>query len=824
VKAGEELEPGLAPDEAQGEPEAPEKTSLRPRAPYRLRRLKRLLVGRPLSTERLLHERLGKPTALAVFASDNLSSSAYATEEILRVLVQAGAIGIFAAVVPITVALLVVLGILLFSYRQTIKSYPQGGGAYIVTRDNFGLIPAQVAGIALLTDYILTVAVSVSAGTAALTSIFGGLFPYRVLISLAFIVILTWGNLRGLKEAGRMFAVPTYFFIAMMGVLFVAGVYRLLTGHLHPVPTFPQHAVLSSVGLFVVLHAFSSGGAAVTGVEAISNGVPAFKAPEWRNARATLMVMGSLLGVMFLGLSLLTARLHVVPDPIGAKTVLAQVARGVFGHSQGGTLLYFLLQAATMLILVLAANTSYADFPRLASFLAADRFLPHQLTRHGDRLVFSNGILVLAGLAATLVIVFKASVTHLIPLYAIGVFTSFTFSQAGMAVHHRREREPGWRRGLIINGFGAVVSGLMTVIIAYTKFSEGAWVILIIVPVALAGLLAIHHHYLEAAAILRRPSGRVPLDFPRQRVIIPAVPGAAPDEPSMRAALAYAQRVFPTEVRLVRLAHEGERYDDFLSTTWGGDTVKEVALARGSDWQSLRAYVRKVRREVGTGEVLNLIIPETVTGLGLRYILSRHRLQRLKATLLGEPGVVVTNLAFHEGYEELEPGERAARSSQSPRPWRHVAVVLVAGFHNASLGGLRYARSLGADELHALHVETDPGHTEKLRQLWNAAVPRTPLEVLESPHRQVAGPAFDYVRRVLAVDPHTYLTIVIPEFIVRNRWHNLLHNHTSLLLKRTFLFEPSVVVSAVPYRLDRISSSEAEALPEPSDAAASVRG
>jgi hypothetical protein len=227
---------------------------------------------------------------------------------------------------------------------------------------------------------------------------------------------------------------------------------------------------------------------------------------------------------------------------------------------------------------------------------------------------------------------------------------------------------------------------------------------------------------------------------------------------------------------------------------------------------------------VGTGEVLNLIIPETVTGLGLRYILSRHRLQRLKATLLGEPGVVVTNLAFHEGYEELEPGERAARSSQSPRPWRHVAVVLVAGFHNASLGGLRYARSLGADELHALHVETDPGHTEKLRQLWNAAVPRTPLEVLESPHRQVAGPAFDYVRRVLAVDPHTYLTIVIPEFIVRNRWHNLLHNHTSLLLKRTFLFEPSVVVSAVPYRLDRISASEAEALPEPSDAAASVRG
>src|SRR5207253_4519828 len=400
-----------------------------------------------------------------------------ATEEILHVLVKAAAIGIFAMVVPITFALVAVLGILLFSYRQTIKAYPQAGGAYLVTRDNFGLLPAQIAGVALLTDYILTVAVSVSAGTAALTSAFAGLFPYRVPISLAFILILTWGNLRGVKEAGRMFALPTFFFITMMGVLFAVGLYRLFGGGgIHPIPTFP-HRELTSVGLFVILKAFASGGAAVTGVEAISNGVPAFKPPEWRNARTTLMWMGCLLGAMFLGLSVLAAKLRVVPDPSGAKTVISQVGLGVFGHSALGSLAFYLLQAATMLILVLAANTSFADFPRLASFHAGDHFLPRQLTRYGDRLVFSNGIIALAAVASVLVIVFKASVSALIPLYAIGVFTSFTFSQAGMAVHHIRLKEPGWRTGMFINGLGAFVSGVMTIVMAALTFTQAAWVI-----------------------------------------------------------------------------------------------------------------------------------------------------------------------------------------------------------------------------------------------------------------------------------------------------------------------------------------------------------
>jgi amino acid transporter len=778
----------------------------RPPVPTRFRNIKRLVVGRPLSTERLIHERLGKPTALAVFASDNLSSSAYASEEIIRVLVEYAAIGVFVMVVPITLALLAVLGILLFSYRQTIKAYPQAGGAYLVTRDNFGLLPAQVAGVALLTDYILTVAVSVSAGTAALTSAFGGLFPYRVPISLAFIIILTWGNLRGVKEAGRMFALPTFFFIGMMGVLFAAGLYRFFTGGIHPIPTFP-HQELRYVGLFVILKAFASGGAAVTGVEAISNGVPAFKPPEWRNARTTLMWMGSLLGAMFLGLSILAAKLRVVPDPSGAKTVISQVGLGVFGHSALGSVAFYLLQAATMLILVLAANTSFADFPRLASFHAGDHFLPRQLTRYGDRLVFSNGIIALAAVAALLVIVFKASVSALIPLYAIGVFTSFTFSQAGMAVHHLRLKEPGWRTGMFINGLGAFVSGVMTVIIAAVKFTQGAWVILIAIPLMLSGLLRVHHHYQESGRILRDPRRRPPLDFPRQRVIIPVF-GDHGDDRCLRSAVAYAHRVFPTEIRVARLATPGADYGDFLRQASLGDEVREVALSEGSPKQALLAYVRKVRREVGPGEVLNVIIPETVANFGLRYIVRERRLQRLKAALLAEPDVVVTNLAHHKGYEALEPGERARRgwgAGADSLPWRHVAVVLVAGAHNGSINGLRYARSLGADEIHALHIETDPKDTPKLVADWDEAVGgRVPLEVVPSPYRQIAGPAFEWVRAKLEADPQTYVTIVIPEFVVRKAWHNLLHNHTPLVLKRTFLFEPSVVVAAVPYRLDLI--------------------
>src|SRR5256714_5879681 len=414
-------------------------------------RVKNVLLGKPLQTADLIHERLGRPTALAVFASDNLSSSAYATEEILHILVPAIGVAAFSLVVPITLALLVVLAFLILSYRETIKEYPTAGGAYMVTRDNFGLMPAQVAGAALLTDYVLTVSVSVAAGTPALTSAVVPLRPYAVPISVAFIAVIAYGNLRGGRESGKIFAVPTYFFIANMAILFAFGAVRWTQGL--PVDTVHEGQLYGHSGggfiygasLFLVMRAFASGGAAVTGVEAISNGVSAFKVPEWKNARSTLVVMGSLLGAMFLGLSILAARTHTAPYETGTPTVISQIGRLIYGGGLKGDLLYGGLQIGTCLILVLAANTSFADFPRLASFHAGDEFFPRQFTKKGHRGVFSNGIIFLAATAVLLVIATGAKVDRLIPLYAIGVVASVTFSQLGMAKRHTKLKEPGWR-------------------------------------------------------------------------------------------------------------------------------------------------------------------------------------------------------------------------------------------------------------------------------------------------------------------------------------------------------------------------------------------
>jgi amino acid transporter len=406
-------------------------------------RLKTRLLGPPLHSDRLEHETLGNPTALAVFASDNLSSCAYATEEILRVLFVAGVgFAAFSLVTPITLALLVVLGFLILSYRQTIKAYPSAGGAYIVTRDNFGLLPAQVAGVALLTDYVLTVAVSVAAGSDALASAFGGLAPFKHWIAIGFVVLIAYGNLRGTKESGRLFAAPTYFFIANMFLLIGVGIVRAVSTGLSQGPTegvegmLPVgqshgNGLLMGATAAIVLKAFGSGGAAVTGVEAISNGVPAFRAPAWQNARRTLVVMGTLLGVMFLGLSMLAARVHAVPYDEGVPSVISQVGKLVYGQTALGHVLFYGLQAGTMLILVLAANTSFADFPRLASFHAGDNFMPRQFMVRGHRLVFSNGIVFLAIAAIVTLLGTGGEVSRLIPLYAIGVFTSFTLSQAG---------------------------------------------------------------------------------------------------------------------------------------------------------------------------------------------------------------------------------------------------------------------------------------------------------------------------------------------------------------------------------------------------------
>ncbi|HTN78228.1 MAG TPA: amino acid permease [Acidimicrobiales bacterium] len=581
-------------------------------------RIKKRLLGPPLHTERLAHERLGKPTALAVFASDNLSSSAYATEEILRVAVPAVGVAAFSLVVPITTALLIVLAFLILSYRQTIKAYPSAGGAYIVTRDNFGLLPAQVAGVALLTDYVLTVSVSVAAGIAAVASAVPALVPFQLWLSIGCVVLIAAMNLKGVRESGRIFAVPTYFFIGCMAVLLVVGAVKMFFGSL-PVQSLdkpglvpvgsPGAGIFYGATLYVILHAFASGGAAVTGVEAISNGVPAFKEPAWKNARSTLVIMGSLLGVMFLGLSVLASKVHAAPYVSGTPTVISQVGDLVFGPSTTGRVLYYLLQVGTMLILVLAANTSFADFPRLASFHAGDNFMPRQLTKRGHRLVFSNGIISLSIAAIVLLIVTDAKVDRLIPLYAIGVFTSFTLSQAGMAKHHIRLKEEGWRWGLFVNATGAALSLLVLVIIAITKFTHGAWVIVVLVPIMVTLLVRLNHQYEAEAEELEHDAPKaVTAPILRRHVVFVFV-----DDVNLAAAraLQYARTLTPDDLRVVHFDLDPIRTED-LASAWSRLGLAHVALEIHElpDRRLNRAALELVAAELVDGDTeVTVLIP-----------------------------------------------------------------------------------------------------------------------------------------------------------------------------------------------------------------------
>jgi amino acid transporter len=621
-------------------------------------RAKRRLLGPPLATEQLAHERLGKPTALAVFASDNLSSSAYATEEILRVLVPAVGLAAFAMVVPLTIALLVVLAFLILSYLQTIKAYPSAGGAYIVTRDNFGLLPAQVAGVALLTDYILTVAVSVAAGTAALGSAFPDLAPYSLEISILFVALIAVGNLRGVRESGRIFAVPTYFFIANMVVLLGVGLSKLAFGHL-PVDSL-HHAGLVHQGtagngvflgatLFVVLHAFASGGAAVTGVEAISNGVPAFREPAWKNARITLVIMGTTLGAMFLGLSILAAKVHAAPFENGTPTVISQVGRLVYGSGAAGDALFYALQAGTMLILVLAANTSFADFPRLASFHAEDNFMPRQLTKRGHRLVFSNGIIFLAVSSIVVLLVTNAKVDRLIPLYAIGVFTSFTLSQAGMAKHHLTHREPNWRLGLVINGIGAALSLIVDVIIAITKFTHGAWFIIVLVPIMVAALVRLNRQYEAEAEELKRDAPRA-AEAPvlRRHTVLLMIDTL--DVAAARA-IQYARALTPDELRAVHFDLDPIKTED-LSAAWRNLGLARLPLdiVECRDRRVSRAVYEVVAEALADGETeVSILIPRRQYTHIWHRVLHDRTADSITQALSSLPHCNVTIVPYHLG-------------------------------------------------------------------------------------------------------------------------------------------------------------------------------
>jgi amino acid transporter len=633
-------------------------------------RIKNKLLGPPLHTEQLEEERLGKPTALAVFASDNLSSSAYATEEMLRVLIPAVGLGAFALVVPVTTALLVVLFFLILSYRQTIKAYPTAGGAYMVTRDNFGLMPAQVAGVSLLTDYVLTVSVSVAAGTAALASAFSVFTPYVLPISILFVIIIAYGNLRGVKESGRLFAIPTYFFILNMAVLIGVGVFKSFHGglgvadyhHVHGLLPYGKkgNGLLVGASLAIVLHAFASGGAAVTGVEAISNGVPAFKKPAWKNARDTLVIMGSLLGVMFIGLSIMDSKMHVQPYVNGTPTVISQIGQLAYGNSFIGHILYYCLQAGTMLILVLAANTSFADFPRLASFHAGDNFMPRQLTKRGHRLVFSNGIIFLAAAGILLLILTDARVDKLIPLYAIGVFTSFTLSQAGMARHHIREKEQGWKWGLFINGAGAIMTLVVDLVIARYKFKPegtwiGAWIIVVFVPIMVFFLMKLSKQYeREDKALVHEVPQAVAAPVRRRLVVMVFVDRL---DLAVARAMQFGRALRPDELRAVHFVID-QHHADELAENWREHGLANMGLELIDcpDRRLTRSAVEAVAHELSSADAeVCVLLPERMFNGAWHRILHDQTAESMAREIAKLPHANVTTVPFHFDEPVSEP-------------------------------------------------------------------------------------------------------------------------------------------------------------------------
>lgn len=611
--------------------------------------LRRVVIGRRIATEKEAQERLGPVKGLAIFASDNISSSAYATEEIMRVVVVAGAGALAATTLPLTFAIVAVLLIVVTSYQQTIRAYPSGGGSYVVASDNLGVFPGLMAAGALLTDYVLTVAVSVAAGVAALTSIFPALYEPRVWVGVAFIGMLWVGNLRGLQESANIFAVPTYIYLVSILGLIAYGTWLVVSGGLPAYsapPEWSETAGLGGLGLLLVLRAFAAGSVALTGTEAVSNGVQAFRPPEARNAGLVLVLMGTLFATIFIGISFLASQLGVIPDPSEEETVISQVARTLFGR---GTPLHYLIQLSTAFLLVLAANTAFAGFPRLASILGKDRFLPRQFQYRGDRLAYSFGIMVLALFAAALVVGFGGSVTNLIPLYTVGVFIAFTLSQSGMVVHWWRLRHEvrGWRWRATLNGVGALATGVVAIIVGVAKFALGAWMVLLLIPLLIGLMWSIGRHYrsVELALAVDLTSGALPRRV-APRVLVPV---SRIDRPTLNA-LAFATSISAD----VTAVHVSNDTDDLAGIKqeweqWGGP-VSLVILE--SPYRALMgplmAYIDATDR-ADPSQPTTVVLPEFVPSHFWEYPLHNQTALRLKLRLFFRRNTVVVDVPYHLG-------------------------------------------------------------------------------------------------------------------------------------------------------------------------------
>lgn len=603
----------------------------------RLALLKRLLVGAPMPLAQARHERLGKAVALAVFASDPLSSVAYATEEILLVLALAGGAALSYSL-PIAFGIAALLAVVVISYRQTVQAYPQGGGAYLVAKDNLGLLPALAAAAALLTDYVLTVAVSVAAGIAALTSAVPALLPHRVSLGVVAIAGIAIGNLRGVRESGKLFAAPTYFFVVSILGMVGYGLIAAKFGLLPEAPYEPHAPGLEGVGLFLFLRAYAAGCTALTGVEAVSNGVPALKPPEGRNAQIVMTWLGVISIAMFLGITYLAYDFGIVPG--GDETVVSRVARRMFGTGVP----YYAVQAATMLILLLAANTSYAGFPRLSSFLARDRFVPRQFANQGDRLVFSNGILILSGFAILLLVMFGGDTHSLLPLYAVGVFLSFTLSQGGMVRHWLRLREKGWRWRIWVNGVGAVVTAVVLLVLAVTKFREGAWIVVVVIPLLIAVFVVIRRHYEEVAVELSLEGLGGPPRF-QHTVLVPI----GDVHRGVVRAVQYAKTLAPTATVRAVFVETDPAHTPRLEEKWSKWGLEVPLVILTSPYRSLLRplleYLDQIQSR-GDDQMVTIVLPEFLPRRWWQHILHNQTALLIKGALLFRKNTVVADVPY----------------------------------------------------------------------------------------------------------------------------------------------------------------------------------
>jgi amino acid transporter len=744
------------------------------------KRLRRVLVGRPMRSGQIHETLLPKWLALPIFASDPLSSVAYATESALVVLLAISATAAH-LVFPISIGIACLLGIVVLSYRQTVRVYETSGGAYVVARENLGTAPSLVAAAALLTDYVLTVAVSISAGIYAITSFTPSLTSHKVGLSLACLLVIVLANLRGVRESGLLFALPTYAFVTSIFALVAVGLGRVLTGNAHRAAVPHELPVgAGAVGVFVLLRAFSSGSTALTGVEAIANGVNAFRHPQGKNAAKTLAVLGGMAIAMFLGVSYLAVRVHARPS--ATDSVVSQIARAVFPSGSFGGFMYYAVQGTTLLVLVLAANTSFQGFPRLSALLARDRFAPRQFSNLGDRLVFSNGMLVLAALAAALLVIYKANTNSLIHLYVIGVFTAFTLSQAGMVRYWLRTRTPGWQGRALVNGVGAAATGLVTTIVIWTKFAEGAWLVTVAIPVLVFVMLGVRRHYARvgrrlsagAAAVAAAPGARN-----RTLLVVEDL------DPAAERALAFTRAIAPDGFRAIHVPRRSS--DPGIGPRWfhlaGGEPLLETLDPHGGSVDAVLEQVWRLPR--GESDFVTVVVPEQFRRRALAEE-ARHLFEfALKFRLLTEPGVVVADVpTVDEG-----PGDR-------PLAVR----IFVSGANAASMRALNWAQAVGLPDTRAVNFAFDESEAAEIRRKWLAEDARVPLEVLAAPYRDIGDPLLAYLRELTCEGRE--VLVVLPELILRG-WARLLHNQRALYVKRLLLVEPHVILASVPYQLIR---------------------